>query len=144
MTAIATHPTAIHRSAVASPIRPVRRVAPAAGRGRPALRLVPPSGRSSAPTVAGRSLGAVVAAVLLAVVVLAAVGYLVRTPAVGTGTAGLAPAATPHVVAEGETMWSIAVEHAPAGEAAVYVERLVAANGGASVAAGQVLTLPRP
>ena len=26
-------------------------------------------------------------------------------------------------------MWSIAVEHAPAGEAAGYVERLVAANG---------------
>lgn len=39
-------------------------------------------------------------------------------------------------------MWSIAVEHAPAGEAAGYVERLVAANGAATVAPGQELSLP--
>ena len=76
----------------------------------------------------------------LALAVVLALGYLVATPiaAPGTATAGT------HVVADGETMWSIAVEHAPAGEAAGYVEQLVAANGGAAVAPGQELVLPTP
>ncbi len=41
-------------------------------------------------------------------------------------------------------MWSIAGDVAPAGEAAGYVERLVAVNGTASPAPGQVLALPVP
>lgn len=47
-----------------------------------------------------------------------------------------------HVVAPGESMWSIAVEHAPAGGAGGYVERLVEANGTARVSAGDVIVLP--
>lgn len=48
-----------------------------------------------------------------------------------------------HVVEPGETMWSIASAVAPAGEAAGYVERLVATNGSAVVAPGQAILLPR-
>ena len=83
-------------------------------------------------------------AVAVAVLVVAAAGtYLVRAePAAAPGTAPVLD--TTHTVAEGETMWSIANEVAPAGEAATYVERLVAANGGAAVTPGQVLTLPVP
>lgn len=84
----------------------------------------------------------VVAAVAVLVVVLSA-AYLVQagpTPAAGE----IPLLESTHVVAPGETMWSIASEVAPAGEAATYVERLVAANGGASVAPGQTLVLPRP
>lgn len=128
----ATSPGRARRAAT-----PARRPGP--GAGRPALALVPPR-RPATRSVAGRSLGSLVAPVLLALAVLLAAGYLARTPAV---TPGAAPAAT-YVAAEGDTMWSIAVEHAPAGEAAGYVEQLVAANGGATVSAGQVLTLPSP
>ena len=136
MVAIASLPTTvttpgrIHRAT-----SPARRSGP--GVRRPALTLVPaPS--AAARTLAGRPLGAVVATALLALAVLLAGAYLVLTPTVapGAATAGI------HVVAEGETMWSIAVEHAPAGEAAGYVERLVATNGSAVVAAGQELSLP--
>lgn len=100
------------------------------------LRSVPPLARPRA------GVSWVVAAVAVLVVVLSA-AYLVQ--------AGPAPAAgeiplleSTHVVAPGESMWSIASEVAPAGEAATYVERLVAANGGASVTPGQTLVLPRP
>ncbi|WP_436795527.1 LysM peptidoglycan-binding domain-containing protein [Actinospongicola halichondriae] len=79
-------------------------------------------------------------AVLVAVLALA-IGLLIASPAMSAGTAATLD---PHVVVEGETMWSIAQDVAPAGEAATYVERLVEANGGASVAAGQVLTVPVP
>lgn len=47
-----------------------------------------------------------------------------------------------HVVAPGDSMWSIAVEHAPAGGAGGYVERLIEANGTARVSAGDVVVLP--
>jgi LysM repeat protein len=80
----------------------------------------------------------VVLTAVLALAVLLAGAYLVRTPMVAPGAA----VAGTHVVAEGETMWSIAVRHAPAGQAAGYVERLVAANGAATVAPGQELSLP--
>jgi hypothetical protein len=110
---------------------------PGLGPRRPALTLVPPHGSPSG-SVAGRSVGGVLAMALLALAVVLAAGYLVLTPTVAPGSA----TAGTHVVAEGDTMWSIAVEHAPAGEAAGYVERLVAANGGASVAPGQELLLP--
>lgn len=136
MVAIASLPTT-----VTTPGRVHRATSPALRPGpgvrRPSLSLVPPHGATPR-TVAGRPLASVVATALLALAVLLAGAYLVQTPTVtpGTATAGT------HVVAEGDTMWSIAVEHAPAGEAAGYVERLVAANGGATVEAGQELSLP--
>lgn len=108
---------------------------------RPALTVVP-SRRPSAPRAAGQPLRSRCLAAALALAAVLALAYLVATPAVGTGTA--APAAGSLVAEPGDTMWSIAVEHAPAGEAAGYVEELVAANGGATVAPGQVVTLPAP
>ena len=136
MVAIASLPTA-----AATPGRAHRAATPALRSGpeerRPVLRLVPAPTRVPG-TVGGRSVAWFVAAALLALAVLFAGAYLVRTPTVAPGAA----TAGTHIVAEGETMWSIAVEQAPGGEAAGYVERLVAANGGADVVAGQELTLP--
>ena len=140
MVAIASLPTTVTtpgralRTASAAP-RPVP------GPRRPALQLVPPAG-SVPRTVAGRPVASLVATVLLALAVVLALGYLVATPT-PTATPGTATAGT-HVVADGETMWSIAVANAPAGQAAGYVEQLVAANGGAAVAPGQELVLPTP
>lgn len=105
----------------------------AAGR----LQLVPPLHRSSSRP--GRLLGALV----LVAVLVVAVGYLLSQPALEP-TGAIAVQDQVHVVASGETMWSIASEVAPAGEAATYVERLVEVNGSATVAAGQVLELPVP
>ncbi len=138
MVAIASLPTT-----VTTPGRALRAAStaprPVPGPRRPVLQLVPPAG--SAPrTVVGRPVGSLVATALLALAVVLALGYLVTTP---TATPGTATAGT-HVVADGETMWSIAVEHAPAGQAAGYVEQLVAANGSAAVAPGQELVLPTP
>lgn len=133
MVAIATPTTT-------TPGRVRRHPLPSGGPGRavrPGLRLVPPRAR----TVAGRPVGAVVATALLVLAVALAGASLARTPAPTPGAGG---AATTHVVAEGETLWSIAVAHAPAGEAATYVERLADANGTARVAPGQTITLPRP
>lgn len=134
MVAIASLPTT-----VTTPGRAHRAPAhrPGPGVRRPALTLVPPTG-TGARSAAGRSLASVVGAALLALAVVLAVGYLATTPT-SSPAAGVAGT---HVVAEGETMWSIAVAHAPAGEAAGYVERLVDANGGAAVAPGQELLLP--
>ena len=88
---------------------------------------------------AGRALGIG----LLVMVVLLAVGYLATAPALEAS--GAIPVQdTVHVVAPGETMWSIANTVAPAGEAATYVERLVEVNGTAAPAPGQVLELPVP
>lgn len=80
--------------------------------------------------------------VAVAVAALVAVVVLALSPSSGASVDGIPVDGRTHVVAAGETMWSIASELAPAGEAAVYVERLVAVNGGASVTPGQVLTLP--
>lgn len=135
MVAIATLPRTV-ASPTTAPSRVRRPSAPhgPARAGRPALALVPPAARGTSwtlPRLAG--------AAVLALVLLLAGAYLVRTPDV-------APVAEPatHVAGEGETMWSIAVANAPAGEAAGYVEQLVAANGTSSVAPGQAVTLPRP
>lgn len=100
-----------------------------------------PSTPSSRPSVVtGRFTGRVTATVVLAVAVLLALAHLVVTPPVGAADV---PAVTDHhVVSEGDTMWSIAVEHARAGEAAGYVERLVAVNGGATIEPGQSVALP--
>ena len=132
MVAITAFPTAI---AAPAPRRPLHRDAP-----RTALRSVP------APVAAGRPLAALgrgVSWLLVATVALAALAYLVLSgpsPAVD----GIPVQEATHVVQPGESMWSVATEVAPAGEAAAYVERLVEVNGSASVAPGQVLVLPAP
>lgn len=121
--------------AITFPTSPAPAPARAAAPGR--LQLVPPLHRSTSRP--GRLLGALA----LLVVLVAAVGYLLSQPALQP-TGAIAVQDQVHVVAPGETMWSIASEVAPAGEAATYVERLVAVNGSATVAAGQVLELPVP
>lgn len=80
--------------------------------------------------------------VLGVVAIVAMVSLMLSEPLAEPGTIPVAE--TTHVVADGETMWSIALDVAPAGEAATYVERLVAVNGGALVVPGQVLALPVP
>ena len=110
--------------------------------GRRGLVVVPsPSGgRASTAAELHPALRLVLLAVL-AVGVVAGLAHLIRTP----GVVGTPPAVTTtHVVAEGESLWSLAVDHAPAGEAAGYVERLVAANGSAVVVPGDVVVLPTP
>ena len=116
-----------------------------AGRGhRPALQLVPAPGRArlGGPALPGGvAMRTLLGAAFGLAVVLAAVA-LALTPAPAPGASA---ADTSSYVAEaGDTMWSIAVAHAPAGEAATYVESLVAANGTARVAPGQAVVLPAP
>lgn len=125
--------------AITFPTSPARRPASAPQAARRPVRLhaVPPLERSSAG--AGRLLGALV---LIAVLV-SAIGYLLAQPALDP-TGAIAVQDQAHVVTAGESMWSIATEVAPAGEAATYVERLVAVNGTATVTPGQVLELPVP
>ena len=130
--------------AIACPARPLATPAPARGSyGAPplSLHLVVPGRR---PVDLGpRQLAHLVLAVVLVVVAALSVAYLVRSdPLVPSDTVPVLDQT--HVVHAGETMWSIATEVAPAGEAATYVERLVAVNGTASVAPGQVLALPIP
>ena len=93
---------------------------------------------------ARRRLVSAVGAAVLAIAMLLAVAALTLTPPMTPGTTGAPATLADHVVVEGETMWSIAQDVAPAGEAATYVERLVAANGGAVIVPGQVLTVPEP
>lgn len=79
-----------------------------------------------------------------AAAVLVAVVYLATSTPTTPGATGTPATLDAHVVSEGETLWSIAQEIAPAGEAGAYVERLAVANGGASVRVGQSLTVPVP
>jgi len=121
--------------AIALPTPPAldrsRRQLPSGGTGRGHLRLVADADRTARP------IGAVLTALVLALAVVLAGAYLVRTPAPSPGSR-----TATHVAAEGDTMWSIAVAHAPAGDAARYVEALVEANGSARVSPGQAVTLP--
>ena len=135
MVAITTNPAPRHHRSAAE--RPVptgpAHVGPAP------LRLVPPPDGTRSRLDAVR----VFALTAAAVVLVAAVGYLLSAPALGTS--GAVPVQEEvHVVAAGETMWSIAGDVAPAGEAATYVERLVEVNGSATVVPGQRLRLPVP
>ena len=125
-----------------STIRPAPR-RQAAGRPARSLYAVPDVGVAADREVR-RRLVAVVGAAALALAMVLAVAALVLTPPMTPGTTGAPATLADHVVVEGETMWSIAQDVAPAGEAATYVERLVAANGGAAVVPGQVLTVPAP
>lgn len=132
MVAIATpHPRPISpRPAVAVPDRPRLRAVPASDRAR-ARRL--------------RSAGSRLAAVAAAAVVVVGLALLALAGPAPTAATGEVPVLdATRVVAEGETMWSIAQDVAPAGETALYAERLVEANGGGAVEAGQVLVLPVP
>lgn len=81
--------------------------------------------------------------IALALLGVALVLVLASLPAVGGGGTATVPSQSV-VAVSGDTMWSLAVEHAPAGEAASYVERLVAANESAVVMPGQIITLPAP
>ena len=84
--------------------------------------------------------------VAVVVMVLAVTYLFTSTPTTpgATGATGTPATLGAHVVSEGETLWSIAQEIAPAGEAATYVERLADSNGGATVVVGQRLTIPVP
>jgi hypothetical protein len=110
---------------------------------RPRLQAVPAPERSTG-AVAGSAWSRVAAAVAAAVVVVGLALLALAGPAT-TAAGGEVPVLdATRVVAEGETMWSIAQDLAPAGETAVYAERLVEVNGGGAVEAGQVLVLPTP
>lgn len=78
-------------------------------------------------------------AILSTAVAGAAVLALAALPALDLSTSRVSGT---YVVTEGDTIWSIASEMAPAGGAAGYAERLVEMNGSSVVAAGQVLELP--
>lgn len=78
------------------------------------------------------------------VVMLLAVAYLAMSAPATPGATGAPATLDAHVVAEGETLWSIAQQIAPAGEAGTYVERLADSNDGATVVVGQRLTVPVP
>ena len=132
MVAITAFPTAI---AVPAPRRSSTRTA------RPTpLRSVP------APATTGRRIAGAARGVSWAVVAIVAVLALAYLALSGPAPAveGIPVQDATHVVEPGETMWSVANEVAPAGEAAAYVDRLVEVNGSASVTAGQVLVLPVP
>ncbi len=138
MVAIAT-PAPRHLAPRPAPARPTTD----AGRRRGLEVAVPSAGRSaglewSSPALRSPALRSLACGVVAFVAALC-LALLVLTP---TGSAAVPDT---HVVGAGETLWSIAVDVAPAGEAAVYVDRLVAANGGAGeVVAGDVLVLPAP
>ena len=73
-----------------------------------------------------------------------AVAYLVAAPAPSRARPRAAARPRSTSSAAGETMWSIANDVAPAGEAATYVERLVEATARAARSPGQTLDLPVP
>jgi nucleoid-associated protein YgaU len=63
----------------------------------------------------------------------------------GTPPAAAAPAATAgHVVRPGDTVWSIAEALDPGGDLRATVDRIVEANGGATLVVGQRIELPAP
>lgn len=113
---------------------------------RPDLRLIP-GGRSTRPAAARPAL-AIAAGLVLVLALMAG------TVAVGRGAlAGLAPAPAASVapagaggstvvVAPGDTLWSIARRLQPTGDVRALVDRLVAANGGSAIAAGDRLVVP--
>ncbi len=95
-------------------------------------------------------------AATLAIAVLLAIGSVAMSltglgsqPAVAseTGSAASAPGdasyvAGVHVVAAGDTLWSIAEQHRGSMSVVDYVDRLIDLNGGTTVHVGQFVTLP--
>lgn len=117
----------------------VRHGAPAA---RPALQVVAGSGsrRPSTAVLRRRRLAATAVTVLLAVVVLAATSLLARPAAAGAPASGRIT----HVVQPGDTYWSIAAGLEHDGDLRVLVDRLVDANGGRALVAGDRVEVPLP
>ncbi|MEO1055603.1 MAG: LysM domain-containing protein [Actinomycetota bacterium] len=95
-------------------------------------------------------------AVMLAIAVLLAIGSVAMSltglgsqPAVASETGSAASAsdgatyvAPVHVVAAGDTLWSIAEQHRGSIGMVEYVDRLIDLNGGTTVHVGQFVTLP--
>lgn len=130
-------------AAILEPQRFPRPEAPA----RPDLRLIP-GGRGARPVPVRPNAVAILAAVAVLI------ALLIGTVAVGRGAlAGLAPAPATAtapaasgrtvVVEPGDTVWSIARRLQPSGDVRPLVDRLVAANGGTAIAAGDRLVVPR-
>ena len=99
--------------------------------------------------VVRRAVAALVVAVLL---VLAVAATAAAVPALLAGFGG-APAAasdsqpavagpTIHVARQGDTLWSIAIEHHGSVPHARYVDELIELNGGTGIVAGQAVWLP--
>lgn len=108
----------------------------------PHLRAIPgtdsPGSQVSAAGGRASTIAIVILAGLLAVAGL--VYLLTADPLAAPGT--IAADDVTYTVVEGDTMWSISQELAPAGEAGQFVERLVALNGTSVVEAGQELAVP--
>lgn len=93
---------------------------------------------------------------MLAIAVLLAIGSVAMSltglgsqPAVASETGSAASAsdgatyvAPVHVVAAGDTLWSIAEQHRGSIGMVEYVDRLIDLNGGTTVHVGQFVTLP--
>ncbi len=91
-----------------------------------------------------RLMAALVFVALLAVVGLAAHSALADRGGVPASIPAIRPdiATARYVVQPGDTLWSIADRLRGQANMSDYVDRLVSANGGASVQAGQLLSLP--
>lgn len=87
-----------------------------------------------------------VATIIVAVGAVGAVAVAIDAVSAGFGgSAAVASAPTTPVyvvAADGDTMWNIAELHRGAVEQLTYLEALVERNGGAAVAAGQIVWLP--
>jgi nucleoid-associated protein YgaU len=115
---------------------------------RPALRLVE-GGRTAVarPAVApALQPWMVVVAAVVAIVLAVAIGrgaFAALAPAPPSARPAAAAAGSPTVVVQaGDTMWSIARRLQPTGDVRALVDRLVAANGSASLQAGDRLVVP--
>lgn len=124
---------------VKPPVRPVR----------PVLRLVhggrSPRVRSVRRTFLVRRAIAAVTVVVLLLVATQVLGAVVGTAvesAVGAFEGPPAASAQVHVVAPGETLWSVAGRLAPGVDRRVAIDDLLALNGGAPLRVGQRLRLP--
>ena len=125
---------------------------------RPVLVVLPPVTRPGARIYRRRRL-AVLAAVLSVVLVLVLLTSLagrsgtsdvritpsgppiVREPAAYGASGQSVPARAVYVVQPGDTIWSIARDLDPSGDARATVDRIVALNGGAALEPGQRLLL---
>jgi hypothetical protein len=63
-------------------------------------------------------------------------------PASASGSAPRSAAATVHVAAPGDTLWSIARAHRGEVDLDRYLERLIRLNGGTEIQIGQAVALP--
>lgn len=108
---------------------------------RPELRVVTGSGsrRTDAAVLRRRRLVALVAALVVVVALVVGAGSLLGAPAsAGEPAAGRVT----HLVQPGETYWSIAAGLEHEGDLRVFVDRLVEANGGRTLVAGDRIEVP--